>query len=194
MGKCIKVIMPIFMLAIISVLFLPSRKINAENKTEQLNMIKESLESNDKNLEYDFNNDEIIDILDLATYAVGLGKIDIFYVYNNYSTIVKPKEKEDFAKINVDLMTDKAFVVDSKGLNIYEFANAAEGLAVELVEGDNAFDIQDNKLKLVGEAPALAKIRLRNAFGVSDEFYVYGTTDIEMSSYLYDYLLYLSKN
>lgn len=189
-----KIIMFLIVVSLISVLFLPTIKTKAANKSEQLNIIKESLERDEENLNYDFNNDDVVDILDLAVYAVELGKIDIAYIYNNYSTIVKPKEREDFSKININLMTDKAFVVDSKGLNIYEFANAAEGLTIELVEGDNVFDIQDNKFKLIGEAPALAKIRLRNAFGVSDEFYVYGTNDIEMCSYLYDYLLYLSRN
>lgn len=168
--------------------------VKAENISEKSVMMAEALISGNNVQDYDLNGDNLFNIADIAVQSSEYDKINIYYIEKNYKKIVEPEEKDDFEKMGINILTEEAFVIDKNGVNIYDFVRATDGLTVEFMEGDDAFEILDNKLMFKGEAPALAKIKLKNNYAESEEFYVYGTNDKEMSSYLYDYLIYLSNS
>lgn len=189
----------IFKILIVSLLFFLGVSqcmyiVKAENITEKSMKMADALISGNNVEDYDLNGDNLFNVVDIAIQSSEYNKIDIYYIKKNYNEIVNDEEKDDFQKMGINILSNDAFVIDKNGVNIYDFVRATDGLTLEFIEGDNAFEILDNKLMFKGEAPVLAKVRLKNNYAESEEFYVYGTNDKEMSSYLYDYLIYLSKN
>jgi hypothetical protein len=142
----------------------------------------------------DVNGDGVVNILDVTTVAVGMGDIEINYILNSYVDVIKPQDKQDYLDSGFTFLSDKCFPVSSEGINLFDYVNAAEGMILEIIEGDQTFRVENDRLYFDGQAPAMAKVRLRNALAESKEFFVYGTNDRELHDFTYDYLLYLANN
>ena len=143
----------------------------------------------DERLEFDFNKDNIVDIYDLAKGALDLRIIEIDDLTRNYVEIVSSKEKQQYKENGYDILSAKAFPITADGVDLFEYVNAARGMALEILEGDNCFEVINDKIYLTGQAPAIAKVRLVSNYGTSDEFYIYGTSDREVHNYTYDFIM-----
>ena len=140
----------------------------------------------DERLEFDFNKDNIVDIYDLAKGALDLRTIEIDDLTRNYVEIVSSKEKQQYKERGYEILSAKAFPITVNGVDLFEYVNAARGMALEILEGDNCFEVINDKIYLTGQAPAIAKVRLVSNYGTSDEFYIYGTSDSEVHNYTYE--------
>lgn len=139
--------------------------------------------------QYDFDKNNIVDIYDVSKAALDLGIIDIKDITRSYVTIVSSKEKSQYEKLGYKIILNKCFPITSKGLDLFEYVNAARGMAIEIIDGDNCFTVYNDKIYLTGQAPAIAKVKLVSNYGESDEFYIYGTSDRELHNYTYDLIL-----
>lgn len=161
---------------------------NLTQKMKELSVKYGLLSSNDA------NGDGIINILDITTIAINMGEIDVSYILNSYVDIVKPKDKQDYLTSGFTFLSDRCLPVTSEGINLFAYVNAAEGMTLEIIEGDQTFSVENDRLYFTGQAPAIAKVKLKNFFSESKEFYVYGTNDRELHDFTYDYLLNMSRN
>ena len=177
-----------------SFIFLVDKEATAysENLSEPLNETINAINSGQ--LQYDTDDNGTIDIIDVANRANNLGYIDVSYLKDNYVSIISDKDKRDYEEIDHEIISQNCFPVTSEGIDLFEYVSAASGMTLEVIEGDNSFKVENDKLYLVGEAPAIAKVRLINAYAKSEEFFIYGTNDRELHDYTYDYLLKLANN
>lgn len=162
----------------------------ADNLTQKM----KDISNKNGNYEMDLNYDGSIDIIDVALVAETVADIDIYKIRNNYVSIVNDKEQQTYESEGISFLSTMCFPVTKDGVDLFGYVNSVEGMQLELISGDNSFKIDNDKLYLIGQAPSIAKIRIRNTFGVSDEFYIYGTNDREIHDFTYDYILYLANN
>lgn len=163
----------------------------SENLSIPLTKTIENINSTE-NIEYDIDNNGVIDILDVANSAYNLGYIDIEYIEKNYVDIISDKDKEKYEQVGYSILSQKCFPVTAEGVDLFAYVTAAEGMSLEVIEGDNSFTVENDRLYLKGQAPAIAKVRLVNAYAQSEPFYLYGTSDREIHDFTYDYLLKLA--
>ena len=163
----------------------------SENLSIPLNKAIENINSTE-NLDYDIDNNGIIDILDVACTAYNLGTINIDYIEKNYVEIISNKDKEEYEQIGYNMLSKKCLPVTKEGIDLFAYVTAAEGMNLEVIEGDNSFKVENDKLYLIGQPPAIAKVRLVNPYAKSEPFYIYGTNDREVHDFTYDYLLKLA--
>lgn len=183
MGKKQGKILVILFVAI--VLFISNQKeeVYSENLSNKFDEIINNIEK-----------DQSIEILDVAKNAYNLSYIDINFIKENYVKIISNQDKREYEQIGYKIISQECLPITEEGIDLFEYVSSAEGMRLEVLEGDNSFEIRDDKLYLVGEAPAIAKVRLVNPYATSEPFYIYGTADRELHDFTYDYLLNLVNN
>ena len=135
-----------------------------------------------------------VDILEVAKSAYNLSYIDIDPIIRNYVKIVSNQDKMEYEELGYEIISQNCLPVTEKGIDLFAYVSSAEGMKLEILEGDNSFVVENDRLYLVGEAPAIAKVRLVNPYAISEPFYIYGTADRELHDFTYDYLLNLVNN
>ena len=143
---------------------------------------------------FDWNQDGIVDILDVANASKQLGIIDISKIKKNYLKVISQADKRDYESLGIPVLTTKSFVVTKEGLDLFGYVNAARGMRLEFIKGDRDFKVENDKLYLTAAAPAMAQVRLINDYAKSEPFYVYGTSDRSLHSFTYDYLINVIQN
>lgn len=143
---------------------------------------------------FDWNQDGIVDILDVANASKQLGIIDISKIKKNYLKVISQADKRDYESLGIPVLTTKSFVVTKEGLDLFGYVNAARGMRLELIKGDRDFKVENDKVYLTGAAPAMAQVRLVNDYATSEPFYIYGTSDRNLHSFTYDYFMNIINN
>lgn len=192
MNKSIKILVIIFISFTIFQLFKP-KEVQGKDLWISFEDIVENYNST-TNLEFDINCDGVIDIYDLASGALDLGIIEVDNILKNYVDIISTKEKMQYSELGYKIVSERCFPITNEGIDLFEYVNAARGMNVEIIEGDNSFVVENDRIYLIGESPAMAKVRLVNQYGSSKEFYIYGTSDREQHDYTYDFLINAIKN
>lgn len=178
-------------------LFMHSVNAEAKDYQQELDSVidyysKVQQKEYDKN--YDYNNDGIIDIFDVATASKQMGTIDVSKIKNNYLKVISQSDKKDYESLGIPVLATKSFVVTKDGLDLFGYVNAARGMRLEFINGDRDFKVENDKLYLTGPAPAMAQVRLVNDYATSEPFYIYGTSDRNLHSFTYDYFMNIITN
>lgn len=180
----------VIMIICFTVISLYPQNIFAENYTKTLKEMATKYSSTAQ--QYDKNQDGIVNIYDIVITSLQYSTIEISRIKSNYLQIISPEDKSDFEELGFSFLSDNCFVVTEDGVDLFAYVSAAEGMEIEILEGDDSFTVQNDYLYLKkGKAPAIAKARLKNAYAISEEFYIYGTSDRELHDYTYDYLIKL---
>jgi hypothetical protein len=165
-------------------------KVKAEDYNKLLQKVAESMNS-EYNASYDMNSDGIVDIFDMVYVARNYGTINVSRLKYNYVEIISPADKTDFEEIGFTFISDRCFPVTKEGINLFEYVDGNAGLQLEFIEGNDSFSVINDKLVFVGQAPAIARVRLVNPSvdSISEDFYIYGTVDREIHNFTYDYMV-----
>jgi len=175
-------------LFLFNICFLSANSAHAQNLTETINNL--STNYGQTTADYDLNEDHIVDVYDMTQISQEMGTIDISRIKANYLEIISNEEKPQFESLGISFISDEFFPVTEEGIDLFAYVNAAQGLELEIIEGDSDFNIENDFLYLKpGSYPALAKVKLKNLYAQSEEFYLYGTSDRELHDYTFDYLL-----
>lgn len=147
----------------------------------------------------DVSGDNKITSLDLALvrrFLIGkivkfpAAELNIGKIKENYKPIISLQDKYDYEELGFNFLSDKCFVVDEDGLDLHEYVTSPQGITLHILEGSNSFRVENDHLYLNDstQAMAIARVKLENYFGFSEEFYIYGTYDSELHNFTYDYV------